>query len=79
VNYDSSYWHEYLLARHNVFLVLGLVLMGLTLIFTLTGKCLVKYQGIVSRTEDPKAFWQNIVVYCVLGIVCLGLYVYTLK
>jgi hypothetical protein len=74
---DASYWHGYLMARHHVFLVMGIVLMSMTLIFTLTGKCLVKYKGIVSRANDPKTFWQNIAVYCVLGLLCLGLYLYT--
>jgi hypothetical protein len=51
--------------------------MLLTLIFALTGKCLVKYEGLVSRAEDPKGFWQGVATYFVLGIVSLGLYLYT--
>jgi hypothetical protein len=74
---QDSYWHGYLMARHNVFLAIGAVLMGLTLIFTLTGHCLVKYQGIVSRAKDPKGFWQGVATYFVLGLACLGLYLYT--
>jgi hypothetical protein len=71
------YWHGYFMARHHVFLVMGSVLMAMTLIFTLTGQCLVKYQGIVSRAEDPKGFWQGVATYFVLGLVCLGLFLYT--
>jgi hypothetical protein len=56
---------------------MGLVLNGLVLVFILSGQCLVKYKGIVSRTEDPKTFWQGIATYFVLGILCLGLYLYT--
>ena len=73
----DSYWYGYLMARHHVFLVMGSVLMGMTLIFTLTGYCLVKYQGIVSRTKDPKGFWQGVATYFVFGLVCLGLFLYT--
>ncbi len=51
--------------------------MVMSLIFTLSGRCLVKYRGIVSRAEDPKEFWQNIALYCVLGLICLGFYLYT--
>jgi len=58
---------------------MGIVLVALTVIFTLTGQCLVKYRGIVSRAEDPKTFWQNIALYFVLGLICLGLYLYTLS
>jgi hypothetical protein len=56
---------------------MGIVLMVMSLIFTLSGRCLVKYRGIVSRAEDPKEFWQNIALYCVLGLICLGFYLYT--
>lgn len=65
------------MARHNTFLLLGTVLMGLALISSLTGVCLVKYKGIVYRAKDPKTFWQNVALYCLLGLLCLGLYMYT--
>jgi ABC-type microcin C transport system permease subunit YejB len=58
-------------------LILGTVLMAMALIFTLTGRCLVKYQGIVNRDKDPKTFWQNVAVYYLLGLLFLGLYLYT--
>lgn len=74
---QGSYWHGYLMARHQVFMWMGIVLVAMTLIFTLTGQCLVKYQGIVSRAEDPKTFWQNVALYFVLGLIFLGLYLYT--
>jgi hypothetical protein len=64
----DSYWHGYLMARHHTFLILGIVLMVMSLIFTLTGICLVKYGGIIYRAEDPKTFWQNIALYCLLGL-----------
>jgi len=75
----NSYWHGYLMARHHVFLILGIVLMVMALIFTLTGRCLVKYRGIIYRADDPKTFWQNIALYCLLGLLCLGLYLYTVN
>jgi hypothetical protein len=74
---NGSYWHGYLMARHHVFLVLGVVLMVVVLISIITGSTLVKYQGIVSRADDSKMFWGSIVVDCLLGLVCLGLYLYT--
>jgi hypothetical protein len=73
----DSYWHGYLMARHHTFLILGIVLMAMVLIFTLTGECLVKYQGIINRAEDPKNFWQSVTTYFLLGLLCLGLYLYT--
>ena len=50
--------------------------MAVVPISILTGKTLVKYQGIVSRADDPKTFWGSVVVDCLLGFVCLGLYLY---
>ena len=75
----DSYWHGYLLARHHVFLILGTVLMVVALISTLTGTTLVKYQGIVHRSDDPKTFWGSIVVDCLIGLICLGFYLYTVN
>lgn len=75
----DSYWHGYLMARSHVFLILGIVLMLMTLIFTLTGECLVRGEGLISRAENPKTFWQTIAVYCLLGLFCLGLYLYTIN
>ena len=46
---------------------------------TLTAQCLVKYKGIVSRADAPKTLWQNIAVYGVLGLLGLGLCLYTLN
>jgi hypothetical protein len=73
----DSYWYQYLMAGHHTFYVMGIVLVVAALIFALTGICLVKYKGIVHRSKDPETFWQNVALYFVLGLVCLGLYLYT--
>ena len=65
------------MARHHTFLILGTVLMVMALIFTLSGRCLVKYRGIINRDKDPKKFWQNVAVYYLFGLLSLGLYWYT--
>jgi hypothetical protein len=65
------------MARHHTSLILGTVLVVMALIFTLTGKCLVKNQGIINRAEDSKTFWQTVAVYYLLGLLFLGLYLYT--
>jgi heme/copper-type cytochrome/quinol oxidase subunit 2 len=73
----DSYWHGYLMARHHTFLFLGTVLMVMALISTLTGRCLVKYQGIINRAEDPRTFCQNVALHYLLSLLSLGLYLYT--
>jgi hypothetical protein len=74
---QSSYWYEYLRARHDTFRDMGIVLIAATLISMVTGRTLVKYHGIVRRAENPKSFWQSVAVYCVLGLFCLELYFLT--
>ena len=73
----ASYWHGYLKARHHVFLIMAIVLMVMALISMLTGRCLVKYRGIVSRADEPDTFRQTIVLDSVLGLIFLGLFLYT--
>jgi hypothetical protein len=73
----DSYWHGYLMARQQTFLILGTVRMVMALISTLTGRCLVKYLWIIGRAEGPKAFRQNVTLYSLLGLLSLGLYLYT--
>ncbi len=51
--------------------------MAAVLISILTGRTLVKYQGIVSRADDPKTFWWSVAVDFLLGLVGFGLYLYT--
>ncbi len=72
-----SYLYGYLAARHQTFLILGTVLVASALIFTLSGRCLVRFQGIIDRAKDPKSFWQSVSVYYLFGLLCLGLYLYT--
>ena len=73
----DSYWHGYFMARHHTSLIMGIVLESMALIFALTGRCLVRYKGFVSRAEDPRAFWQNVSVYFLLGLFCFVLWAYT--
>jgi hypothetical protein len=77
--YNSSDWREYFFARHNTFLVLGIVAEALALMSTLTGTALAKYEGIVSRAEDPKKFQDIVFFYYLVGFFLLILYVCTFR
>jgi hypothetical protein len=70
----DSYWYQYFAARRDVELYLGLGSIAFALISTATGKTLVKFQGIVSRVEDPKGFWWNVAVIGAMGAIFLGLF-----
>ena len=72
----DGYWYRYMAARHDVLLYIGLVCLGVVLISVLTGKTLVKGQGIVSKTKDPKNFWGNVTTFLVLGAALIGLYAF---
>jgi hypothetical protein len=72
----DSYWYQYFAARRDVELYIGLFSIGFSLISTITGKTLVKYQGIVSRTEDPKEFWQTVILVYAMGAIFLGLFLF---
>jgi hypothetical protein len=72
----NSYWYQYFAARRDVELYLGLGLIAFAFISTITGKTLVKFQGIVSRAADPKGFWWNVAVVCAMGVIFLGLFIF---
>jgi hypothetical protein len=75
MNHDS-YWYQYFAARRNVELYLGLGSIAFALISMVTGKTLVKFQGIVSRAEDRKGFWWNVAVVSAMGAVFLSLFLF---
>jgi hypothetical protein len=72
----DSYWYQYFAARRDVELYLGLGSIAFALISMATGKTLVKFQGIVSRAEDPRGFWGNVAVVCAMGAILLGLFLF---
>ena len=74
---QDSYWRGYLMARHHVSLVIGIVSLSMALIFTLTGTCFARFGRVIYRAEEPNVFWQSIATLCVLGLFFLGLYFYT--
>lgn len=72
----SSYWYQYFAARRDVEFYLGLGSIAFALISMVTGKTLDRYQGIVSRAENPKGFWGNVAVVSAMGAIFLGLFLF---
>jgi hypothetical protein len=56
--------------------LIGIVLLIMTAVFTLSGETLERYHGIVCRTEEPKRFWWDVVMYFIGGLFFIGLYLY---
>ena len=72
----DSYWYRYLAARHDTSIGIALIFIGAALLSSLTGKTLVRFQGIVSRAKDPKGFWQAVISLYVIGAIFLSLFVF---
>jgi hypothetical protein len=60
--------YSYLIDRQHRFLLIGIVLLVMTAVFTLSGETLERYHGIVSRAEEPKRFWWDVVLYFLGGL-----------
>jgi uncharacterized membrane protein YfcA len=67
---------SYLIDRQHLFLLIGILLLIMTAVFTLTGETLERGRGFVYRAEEPKRFWRDVVVYFLLGLFFIGLYWY---
>lgn len=72
----DSYWYQYFATRRDVELYLGLGSIAFALISMAIGRTLVRFQGIVSRVEDPKGFWWNVAVVGAMGAIFLGLFLF---
>jgi hypothetical protein len=67
---------SYLIDRQHRFLLIGIVLLVMTVVFTLSGETLERYYGLVSRSEEPKRFWWSVALYFLGGLFFIGLYLY---
>jgi hypothetical protein len=67
--------YSYLIDRQRRFLLIGMVVLLLAVVFTLTGESV---QGwglpIVSRAEEPKRFWWAVALFYLGGIFFIALY-----
>ena len=67
---------SYLIDQQHRYLLIGIVLLVVTAVFTISGEALEQYHGIVCRTEEPKRFWWDVVLYFLSGLFFIGLYLY---
>ena len=67
---------SYLIDRQHRLLLIGIVLLALTAVFTLSGETLERHHGIVYRAKERKRFWWDVVVYFIGGLCSIGLYLY---
>ena len=67
---------SYLIDRQHRLLLIGIVLLIMGAVFTLSGETLERFRGIVDRDEEPKRFWWNVVWYFLAGFFFIALYLY---
>jgi hypothetical protein len=67
---------SYLIDRQHRFLLIGIVLLVMTTVFTLSGETLERYHGIVYRTKEPKRFCWDVVPYFLAGLSFIGFYLH---
>jgi RsiW-degrading membrane proteinase PrsW (M82 family) len=63
--------YSYLIDRQHRFLLTGIVLLVMTVVFTLSGETLERYHAIVYRAKEPKRFWWDVVLYFLAGLFSL--------
>ena len=68
-----GYWFSYLTSGRYVCLYIGLALLLIAAVSTLTGKVPERYHGLVSRDKEPKRFRGDVVTCLILGLFFLGL------
>jgi energy-coupling factor transporter transmembrane protein EcfT len=71
--------YSYLIDRQHRFLLIGIVLLIIAVVFTLTGETVERYRGMVYRAEEPKRFWWDVALFYLGGIFFIGLYLYNIS
>jgi H+/Cl- antiporter ClcA len=71
--------YSYLIDRQHRFLLIGIILLVIAVVFTLAGESLERYGSIVSRAEEPKRFWWNVATFYLGGIFFIALYLYKIS
>jgi len=67
---------SFLIDRQHRFLLIGIVVLVIAMVFTLAGGSLERFRGIVYRTEEPKRFWWSVATWYLIGLFFIGLFLY---
>jgi hypothetical protein len=54
----------------------GMFVLFLGVFYTYTGKAYIRFHGWVSRTDEPKRYWLEVVAYFVVGAVFIVIFLY---
>ena len=67
---------SYLIDQQHRFLLIGIIILVMAAVFTLSGETSERYHGVVYRAEEPKRFWWDVVLYFLAGLFFIGVHLY---
>jgi hypothetical protein len=70
--------YSYLIDRQHRFLLIGIVLLLMAVVFTLTGESLERGR-MAHRAEEPKRSWWDVALFYLAGIFFIGLYLFNIS
>jgi RsiW-degrading membrane proteinase PrsW (M82 family) len=56
------------------YLVVGLIAFSAAVIWTCTGKAWIRFHGWVYRAREPKRFWWEVAMDCLIGVIFIGIF-----
>jgi hypothetical protein len=59
-----------------LFLIIGGISLTAALVWTCTGKAWTRFHGWVYRAEEPKRFWLEVAMDCLIGVAFIGIFLY---
>ena len=71
--------YSYLIDREHRLLLIGIVLLLMAVVFTLSGEAFEPRGGMVNRAEEPKRFWWDVALYYLGGILFIVLHYYNIS
>ena len=55
-------------------MVFGMFMLIVAAIYTSVGRAYVRFNGRVTRTEDPRSYWGEVAAYYLVGAVSFACY-----
>jgi energy-coupling factor transporter transmembrane protein EcfT len=65
---------SYLIDKDHRFLLIGIVLLVMAVVFTLSGETLERGGVILDRAKEPKRFWWSVVLWFLSGFFFIAIY-----
>jgi hypothetical protein len=70
---------SYLIDRQHRFLLIGIVVLVMAVVFTLAGETFERGGRVVCRSEEPKRFWWDVATCYLIALLFIGIYLYQIS